>query len=225
MSEYAEAAAKLHGRNLSEVMEIYQETLAGVNRKNVSEAVEEFIANRKPLTEAKAGKRPQLSKNYACMVDLWLRDFAKTFPSSAVCDLGEDHLNLFMQKYDQHSPKSRTHYRGAVKMFLSWCVKRDYLSPVHRLFEADSMATEAADTTELEYYRPEELQAMLERAGKRPGPKDPDFKELLPVIALGGLAGLRLEEILRLEWADVWCGAVRRKPIHRSTHSTDDGVG
>jgi integrase len=27
---------------------------------------------------------------------------------------------------------------------------------------------------------------------------------LVPVIALGGLAGLRREEIMRLEWADVW---------------------
>jgi integrase len=177
----------------------YQRNVASVKRKDISEAVEEFIAIRKPLTEAKAGKRAQLSKNYAYMVSLWLRDFAKTFPASAVCDLGKEHLNLFMRKSGSHSPKSRNHYRGAVKMFLTWCVKRDYLSPAHRLFEADSMATEAADTPELEYYRPEELKAMLDRAGE-----NPDFKELLPVIALGGLAGLRLEEILRLEWADIW---------------------
>jgi len=221
VSEFAEACEKLHGRNLSEVVEIYQKTLASVNRKNVSEAVEEFIANRKPLTEAKAGKRAQLSKNYAYLVGLWLRDFAKTFPSSAVSDLGKEHLNLFMQKFGKQSPKSRNHYRGAVKMFLSWCVKRDYISPVHRLFEADSMATEAADAPELEYYRPEELQDMLERASKRPRPKDPDFKELLPIIALGGLAGLRLEEILRLEWADVWrvSGHVEIKAIKAKTRS------
>ena len=209
VSEYAEAATKLRGRNLSEVVEIYEKTLANVSRKNISEAVEEFISNRKPLTESKAGKRAQLSKNYAYMVGLWLRDFAKTFPSNAISDLGKEHLNLFMQKYDKHSPKSRNHYRGAVKMFLSWCVKRDYLAAVHRLFEADGMATEAADTTELEYYRPEELKALLERTAQKPDAKDPDFKELLPIIALGGLAGLRLEEILRLEWADIW-----RVPSH-----------
>jgi len=122
VSEFAEASAKLQGRNLSEVVEIYQKTIASVNRKNVSEAVEEFIANRKPLTEAKAGKRAQLSKNYAYMVGLWLRDVAKAFPSHAISDLGKEHLNLFMQKFGKQSPKSRNHYRGAVKMFLSWCV-------------------------------------------------------------------------------------------------------
>jgi integrase len=199
VSEFAEASAKLQGRNLGEVVEGYLNTVASVKRKEITEAVEEFIAIRKPLTEAQAGKRAQLSKNYAYLVGLWLRDFAKTFPSNAVCDLSKEHLNLFMRKHGTHAPKSRNHYRGAVKMFLTWCVKRDYLSPAHRLFEADSMATEAADMPELEYYRPEELRAMLEGVGE-----NPEFKELLPVIVLGGLAGLRLEETLRLEWADIW---------------------
>ena len=199
VSEFADASVKLQGRHLGEVVEGYLNTVASLKRKDIAEVVEEFIELRKPLTEAKAGKRAQLSKNYAYLVGLWLRDFAKTFPSNAVCDLGKEHLNLFMRKYEAHSPKSRNHYRGAIKMFLSWCVKSDYLSPAHRLFEADSMATEAADAAETEYYRPKEFQDMLELAGK-----NPDYKELLPVIALGGLAGLRLEEILRLEWADIW---------------------
>lgn len=221
VSEFAEASAKLHGRNLGEVVDGYLNTVASVKRKGISEAVEEFIAGRKPLTEAKAGKRAQLSKNYAYLVGLWLREFAKTFPSNAVCDLGKEHLNLYMQKYSDQSPKSRNHYRGAIKMFLSWCAKRDYISSTHRLFEADSMATEAADTAELEYYRPEELQAMLDRAGKAPDKTDMDYRELLPIMALGGLAGLRLEEILRLEWADIWhvAGHVEIKAQKAKTRS------
>ena len=216
VSEFAEATAKLQGRNLGEVVEGYFNIVPSVKRKDVAEAVEEFLALRKPLTEAQAGKRAQLSKNYAYMVGLWLRHFAKTFPSNAVCDLGKEHLNLFMQQHGTHAPKSRNHYRGAVKMFLTWCVKRDYLSPAHRLFEADSMATEAADMPELEYYRPAELQAMLERAGE-----NPDSKELLPVMALGGLAGLRLEETLRLEWTDIWRvpGHVEIKALKAKTRS------
>lgn len=61
------------------------------------------------------------------------------------------------------------------------------------------MATESADSSELEYFRPVELKAMLTHASKTP-----EFKQLVPIIALGGLAGLRLEEILRLEWEDIW---------------------
>ena len=46
------------------------------------------------------------------------------------------------------------------------------------------------------------MRAMLERAGE-----NPDFKELLPVMSLGGLAGLRVEEIMRLNGRT--CGAWR----------------
>lgn len=204
ISGYCEAASKLDGRTLGDAVDGFLHSVASVKRKDISEAVEEFIASRKPLTEAKAGKRPQLSKNYASEVGLWLRNYAKTFPSHAVCDLSKEHLNLFMRKHDTHSPRSRNHYRSAVKMFLNWCVKHDYLPTTHRLFEADSMGTEKPDLTEVEYYRPEELRAMLERARKKPDLKEPDFSGLVPAIALGGLAGLRVQEILRLEWSDVW---------------------
>ena len=204
VSEFADASTKLKGRHLSEVIEAYLRSIANVQRKDISEAVEEFILLRQPLTEAKNGKRAQLSKNYAYMVALWLRDFAATFPATSVCDLTKEHMDTFIKKHASHSPKSRNHYRGAVKMFLSWCVKRDYLLATHRLLEADSLKTETADSAELEFYRPDELQAMLNRAASKPKPTSQDLSELLPLVALGGLAGLRLEEILRLEWSDVW---------------------
>ena len=84
-------------------------------------------------------------------------------------------------------------------MFLNWCVKHDYASQTHRLFEADRMATESADMHEIEYFTPEELQSLLDGAQKHK-----DYKALVPVIALGALAGLRLEETLRLAWEDIW---------------------
>jgi integrase len=61
------------------------------------------------------------------------------------------------------------------------------------------MATEKASTEDTEFYRPKELRALLEGASA-----NPEFKELLPVIALGGLAGLRLQEALRLDWREVF---------------------
>jgi hypothetical protein len=57
VSEFAEASGKLQGRNLGEVVTGYLNTVASVKRKDISEAVEEFIVICKPLTEAKAGKR------------------------------------------------------------------------------------------------------------------------------------------------------------------------
>ena len=221
VSEFSDASTKLRGRNLSEVVEGYLSSIGNVKRKDIAEAVEDFIKVRKPLTEAKAGKRAQLSPNYVSSINLWLRGFATTFPSQAVCDLTKEHLNLFMQKFSTQSPKSRNHYRGAIKQFLKWCTKQDYLSRTHRLLEADSMATEVWDIEDIDYYRPQELQSLLEKSGKAPVANNPDFRALLPVLALRGLAGLRLEEILRLDWADVWrvAGNVEVKALKAKTRS------
>ena len=51
----------------------------------------------------------------------------------------------------------------------------------------------AANNGEVEFYTPNELRALLEVAD---GP-------MRAIIALGGLAGLRTAELLRLTWDDV----------------------
>src|SRR5437773_11716115 len=61
ISEYCEAASKLHGRTLGEAVEGYLRTVASVKRKDIKEAVEEFIAVDEPRTMAVEGKRAQLS--------------------------------------------------------------------------------------------------------------------------------------------------------------------
>ena len=194
ISEYCEAAAKLRGHTLCEAIDRFNATVAVVQRKALTEAVTEFIEGRKHLAEEKDGKRSKHSPVYERHVATWLRDFAVTLPGHAVCDLTKDHLDTYIGKFTELSSKSRNDRRGTVKMFLGWCAAKDYLPQTHRLFEAVGFKNEDADMAETDFYRPKELQHMLDGAG-------PD---LLPVIALGGLAGLRREEILRLEWADVW---------------------
>lgn len=130
VSEFVEASGKLNGHTLGEAVEGFKRNVASVKRKDIAEAVEKFIETRKPLTEAKAGKRAQLSKHHVYLTGLWLRWFARTFPATAVCDLSKEHVNLWLAKHDKHSAVSKNHYRGAVKMFLKWCAKRDYISPM-----------------------------------------------------------------------------------------------
>jgi integrase len=79
-------------------------------------------------------------------------------------------------------------------MFLKWCARQDYLPVNHRLLEADCLTCEVADAAEADFFRPAELQTFLAHAGD----------DLRPVIAIAGLAGLRGEEIMRLDWADLW---------------------
>jgi len=198
IAEYCEAVAKLGEHTLGEAVESYLSSLVKVKRQDIGKATEEFIEARKPLAESKDGRRSQLSPVYAANVAMWLREFSKTFPGHAVCDLTKQHLQSYVGHYSKLSAKSRNDRRATLKMFIRWAVEQDYLPATHRLFEASGgLKPEKVDAGETDFYRPAELRAMLEGATG-------EFRDLLPVLALNGLAGLRVEEIMRATWADVW---------------------
>ncbi len=194
VSDFAAAVDKLRGKTLGEAVEGYLRTVVAVQRKDINEAVEEFIEGRKHKAEAQDGKRAQMSPLYACHVASWLREFARTFSGTAVSELGKEHLDAYMKSHKLLGTKSRNDRRNTVKMFLKWAVRKDYLPVNHRLFEADGMAPETVEAAPTDFYRLKEFQTLLSHAAA----------DQIPVIALGGLAGLRVEEILRLEWTDVW---------------------
>ncbi len=199
VGEYCEAARKLDGRTVAEATAGFLSTVVKVKRTDLTAAVEQFIESRKLKTVAANGKRPQLSPGWHYIVAMWLREFAKTFPSYAVGDITRDHLTKYVNSHGKVSPRTRNGRRNAVKMFLKWSVERDYLTANHRLLVADGMAKETEDFGEIEFHTPTDLRALLEAANLQK-----DFRNLLAVVALGGLAGLRLQEIARLTWADVW---------------------
>ncbi len=192
--EFIEASKKLGSRKIREAVEKFMQTEAVVKPISVSKAVEDFIEVRKHLSEAKEGKRAQLSPTYASNIKTWLRDFAATFDGTSLCDLTKDHLNIYIQKHSVVSPKSRNDRRATVKMFLAWATRLDYLSASHRLLEADGMVRELVESAETDYYRPDEFQKFLNNSES----------DLRGAIAICGLAGLRGEEVMRLDWAEVW---------------------
>ncbi len=194
VSEFAEAAGKLNGRTMGEAVTGYLRTVANIGRKDIKAAVEEFLLADAPRTKASAGERSQLSPKYAYNREIQLRKFADTFTNTAVCDLAKEHLDTFIGSLGGFAAKSRNHYRAAIRQFLQWAIRKDYLPPTHRLSEADAMRPERGNTAEVSIYTPRELAALL--AG--------DDDDLRALIAMGGLAGLRTAELLRLDWADVW---------------------
>jgi integrase len=196
---FCEASRKLGERTVAEAVDGFMSNVATVKRVDLTAAVEQFIEGRKLRTVAKDGKRPQLSPSWHYIVAMWLREFARTFPGHAVCDLSREHLTAYVNGHSDVSPRTRNSRRATVKQFLKWCVERDFLPANHRLLVADGMVKEIEDGGEIEFHTPKELRMMLDCACQRP-----EHRTLLPVIALGGFAGLRLQEIARLTWADVW---------------------
>lgn len=232
VSDYAESAGRLPDHTLADAIDGFLNSVAKVQRKDLKEAVDQFIESRKAKTLAENGKRPRISPEHHYNTSIWLREFAATFPGHAVCDLAKNHLTLYMEKHGKASPKTRNERRGVVKMLLKWCVEKDYLAPTHRLFETSEMAKENAQPEEIELYTPGEFRLLLERANKIPemvpSKEKPDqeemqadYRELLPLLALAGLAGMRLREIMRLDWKDVFhqSGCIEVKAHKSKTRS------
>jgi integrase len=205
IAEWCEAARKLGGRPLGDAVDGFLTMVASVKRKDLKAAVEEFSAMEEPRTKAKDGQRPEIRPDYFRQKKNMLLKFANMLPGYAACDLTKAHVDKFFRELPKlpqqmknalvpNSAKSRNHHRGVLKQFLAWAARNDYLPANHRLLESESMRAEKNGHGETEFYTPKELRTLLEAA-------DDDLR---PLIAIGGLAGLRTAELLRLDWADVW---------------------
>jgi hypothetical protein len=201
IAEYVEAKRRIGPARLVEAANAYLSIVAGICRVNVNDAAAEFLKEREARTKPeKEGARPKLSPRMAYQDRLRIDRFTHAFGKSDVCDLRPEHLDLFFTDHLKGmAPRSRNHFRSTLSVFLKWCVRKSYLPENHGSrksngFCPDGKTKEPTDTGDVEVYSPSELAALLAHAH---GP-------LRPLIAIGGLAGLRTEELLRLEWSDVW---------------------
>jgi hypothetical protein len=142
VSEWVEQSTRLNGRPLPEAVDGFLANVASVKRKDIGEAVEEFIKAEDPRTKASEGQRAQLSPKYAYNRAIMLRRFAKAFPGHAVCDMTKEHLDAFLtsETVSAFSAKSRNHHRATVKQWLEWTVRKDYLPVTHRRFKSSGPA-------------------------------------------------------------------------------------
>jgi integrase len=194
-SNYLSAVKQLPKEcSLTEAVRVYRQSIAAVQRKTLADAVNEFCDARRPKGVSQDGKRSVLSSVYVQDTENKLNEFATANSAADVCDLTKQHIDLFFESQSTLSPKSRNHYRATLRMFFGWCQRRDYLAANHRLFEADGLRKEDADTGDVDFYRPKELREMLDNAAP----------EMAVIIAMQAFGGLRLQEALRLDWGDVW---------------------
>ena len=192
--EFAEAKRLLSGGCLVEAARGFLQTMARIRRVPLAKAVEEYLALREPRTRARPGERPDLSPRFHYQDSLRLRRFSKAF-SLDVCDLTAEMLTrYFADNFADAAAKSRNHHRGTLSSFFDHCVRAKCLRRDHELMDAPGMIREKARTADTTLFTPAEFRALLAHAS-------PD---VLPVVAIGGFAGLRTAELLRLDWSNIW---------------------
>jgi len=87
---------------------------------------------------------------------------------------------------------ARNSVRSLVITLFNYARQRGYL-PRNQPTEADSVAIAKEPPTTIGIFTPEQMTKILGKAGN----------EVIPYLAIGGFAGLRHAELMRLEWTDV----------------------
>ncbi len=183
IAEYVDATTTLKGSGtLSDAARFYARHYAAiVNRKYIPQIYEEFLEAKKVDG---AGSRYLQECKYR------LKKFSDAFPGLiSECTTAE------MQKWLvalEGSPRSRNNMRRMVVTIFNFARDRGYL-PKERQTEADSLSEAKAAPTKIGILEPDEMEKLLANAES----------SLVPYLAIGGFAGLRQAELMRLEWADI----------------------
>jgi integrase len=179
--EYGEARKILDGVGLVDAARFYARHHGrDVKRKAVPDAVREMI-------EAK--KIAGVSSVYLNDLRYRLGMFADCFRCDLV-SLTPDDMQSFFDSIDL-SARSFNNFLRALKTFCRFAQDRGWLSKEADLLSGVKRRKEKSAPVEI--LTPQEMVALLEHA----------TPEIAPCFALGAFAGLRSEEILRLEWGDV----------------------
>ena len=180
--EYSEARKLLDGVPLIDAARFYARHHGkGIKRKSVALAVDEMI-------ERKTTKG--VSKLYLDDLQYRLGVFAKAFPYYDVNAIAPDDVVTFFDGL-KLSPRSHNNFLCTLRTFFRFAQKHDWLSKEVDLLSR--VEKRNGKPTPVEIFMPSELGALLKHASP----------QIAPCIALAAFAGLRAEEILRLEWSDV----------------------
>jgi integrase len=179
--EYREARKLLDGVPLVDAARFYARHHGrDVKRKAVADAVQGMLE----------------AKKIGGVSDVYLNDLRYRlgiFADSFQCDLVSltpDDVQSFFDGI-KLSARSFNNFLAALKTFCRFAQDRGWLSKEVDLL--GNVKRRKEKSTPVEILTPQEMAALLEHA----------TPEIAPCFALGAFAGLRSEEILRLEWADV----------------------
>ena len=179
--EYGEAKKLLGDFSVTDAARFYMRHHGrNVTSKLVSEAVDQMIA-------AKTEKG--VSTKY--LEDLRYR--LGKFSSAFACNVGAvmaDDVRAYLDSL-KLAPRGYNNMLSTLKTFLAFCVQRGWLAPEAPILHGIDKRKEKSVPVEI--FTPQEMAALLGEASE----------ELRPCLALAAFAGLRSEEILRLEWSDV----------------------
>jgi integrase len=179
--EYSEARKILDGVPLVDAVRFYARHHGrGIKRKPFADALDEMIA---------AKMAGGASEVYLSDLRYRLGVFKTAFHCEVNAILPDDVARFFDGL--NLSPRSYINFLRTLRTFFAFAQRHGWLSKETDLLTRVEKRSEKSAPVEI--FSPAELAKLLKNASS----------QLAPCLALAAFAGLRSEEILRLEWADV----------------------
>jgi integrase len=186
--QFAEAHKILRGGSIVSAAQFYAKHLEEENRRGALTPITFPELTTKFLDSIKETK----SRRYILDLKSKLKKASGVFRVQ-IRGIRADDIDEWLSGMKKASGRTKNNYRMALLTLFSYARDKKHL-PRGEKTEAE-FATRFDDKGgDIGIYTPEQFRTLLENIEDR----------FVPFIALGGFAGLRTIEILRLEWKDVW---------------------
>jgi integrase len=183
MDEWKSARQTAGEISLSDAVRFYAANRTDlVADRTVAQVVREFVDSR---------QSSGVSRAYVQGSTLSLSKFAEHFPGR-IADVTAGDINRYLAGLPGLQPVSRNGIRRHIVTLFIFARKQGYLHP-DRKTAAELSESFRVPESDIEIFTPEEMRRILLAAGPR----------ILPLIAIGGFAGIRSAEIARLDWEDI----------------------
>ena len=181
---FAKAHRILEGHSLLHAVEYFMKNYDPKRpRKPLADLVQEYIDSRRSM---------RLSQQYLANTVWLFGHFLNAFRDVSLDDLTASDIERWMESRPGWSLGSRRHSRISLVAFGNFLKQRGYLSTNHpSAFE--QVTKYRQEVKRVEIFTPEEMRQLLKGA----------HEIILPMLAIGGFAGLRSAEIVRLDWKHV----------------------
>ena len=186
--QFAEAHKILRGGSIVSAAQFYAKHLEEENRRSALTPITFPELTTKFLDSIKETK----SRRYILDLKSKLKKASGVFKGQ-IRGIRADDIDEWLSGMKKASGRTKNNYRMALLTLFSYARDKKHL-PRGEKTEAEFATRYDDKGGDIGIYTPEEFRTLLENIEER----------FVPFIALGGFAGLRTIEILRLEWKDVW---------------------
>lgn len=186
--QFADAHKVLNGSSVVSAAQFYAKHLEEENRRGALTPITFPELSTKFLESIKGTK----SSRYILDLKSKLKKASKTFKGQ-IRGIRADDIDSWLSDMKTPGGRTKNNYRTALITLFSYARDKKHL-PRGEKTEAEFSTRFDDKGGDIGIYTPEQFRILLTNIEKR----------FVPFVALGGFAGLRTIEILRLEWEDIW---------------------